>query len=208
MNKIIAKTKDLILIISLIFVLFYSSAQTTFNIQNHKGGVINHKTVIIVKDKKVGSPLLDIATSEYEINFNKDSSTVIIFVENIGNDNAYIVSDKSLMIIEFPAMNSYSIPDFIPSVASNESLIIGIKKTKKFNSLVNYKKFLEQPIEKFNFRYFYYFKILYSGKNKKIVNSLHKIYEIRTLKANGKFYEADSVKYQDIKKYLIGKKLW
>lgn len=191
-----------------LFLPSYLSAQNTFNIQNHKGGIINHKTVVIVKNKKVKSPLLDTASPTYTINLNKDSSIITISVKNIGNDNAYILTDKGFMIIEFPATNSYSLPDFIPLVASNESLFIGISKIKEFNTFINYKKFLKSPIEKFNYRYFFYFKILYSGKDKKIINPLHKIYEIHSLNANEKFYEADSIKYQEIKKYIIDKKLW
>lgn len=160
------------------------------------------------KNRKVKNPLLDTASPDYEINHNKDSSVTIIQVKNIGNEDAYILSDKGLMVIEFPANNSYSIPDSIPLVASNESFFIGINQIKKFNDIENLKKFLEFPIERFKYRYFFYFKLIYSNKSKKNVISLHKIYQIHSLKTSGKFYEADSMKYQEIKKYLITEKQW
>ena len=187
---------------------FCLSAQSTFNIQNHKGGVINHKTVVILKNRKVKKPLLDTESPNYEINLDKDFSATIIQVKNIGNENAYILSDKCFMVIEFTANNSYHIPNSIPLVASNESFLIGINQIKKFNAIRNLKKILEFPIERFKYRYFLYFKLLYSDKNKKDVISLHKIYEIHSLRTNGKFHETDSMKYQGIKKCLITKKQW
>ena len=114
---------------------FCLSAQSTFNIQNHKGGVINHKTVVILKNRKVKKPLLDTESPNYEINLDKDFSATIIQVKNIGNENAYILSDKCFMVIEFTANNSYHIPNSIPLVASNESFLIGINQIKQFNAI-------------------------------------------------------------------------
>lgn len=192
----------------LLILQFCLMAQNTINIQNHKGGIINHKTIIIVKNKKTNSPLLDAASPDYKINLSKDSSITIVQVKNIGNDNAYILNDKGFIILELPANNTYCIPDTIPPVASNESLFIGINQIKRLNCLINYKKILQSSFEKFGYRYFFYLKIAYSGTNKKKPILLHKIYEISSIITNGRFHEANSVKYQDIKKFLITKQQW
>ena len=125
----------------LTFFSFMINAQTNITIKNNKGDIVKKKVVINYYGKSISKPLLNTAYPKYEINSNKDSSIVTIYVKNIGEQIANVLGDTGFMIIEFN--NSYKVPDSINEDATNESFFVGINQISHYTSLRNYEKFID-----------------------------------------------------------------